>query len=40
MSSYRLTRDELLEYPGLNGSRALCHLRVAVTGATIAPVAG
>jgi hypothetical protein len=28
MSSYRLTRDQLLEYPGLNGSRARCHLRV------------
>jgi hypothetical protein len=28
MKSYRLTREELLEYPGLNGMLAACHLRV------------
>ena len=28
MSAYRLTHQELLEYPGLNGMVGACHLRV------------
>jgi hypothetical protein len=28
VTSYQLTREQLLEYAGLNGMRAACHLRV------------
>jgi hypothetical protein len=28
VTNYQLTREQLLEYPGLNGMRAACHLRV------------
>jgi hypothetical protein len=31
VSTYSLTRDEVLEYSGFHGTRALCHLRVYET---------